>query len=228
MIGKASITRLLLGAALLAAGGCSTTAVSSDSATPAASTTSLARADTSAATLRQRLDGLLEEHVSLAAAATDAALAGRNDEYTAAATALDSNSQELAAAIGSMYGADAQQTFLKLWRDQIGYLIDYTQGMATDDDDKKEKARTDMNTAAGDTADFLQTLTEGRLKREAVKEILKSDDAVMISIIADQKAGDYESAYNKQRDAGHAVLNFGDPLADVIVDQFPDKFASNP
>ncbi|MGH2739751.1 MAG: hypothetical protein ACRDH6_04610, partial [Actinomycetota bacterium] len=48
-----------------------------------------ATSDTGAAALRATLDGLLQEHVYLAASATGAALGGRTDEFDAAAAALD-------------------------------------------------------------------------------------------------------------------------------------------
>ncbi|HTN96773.1 MAG TPA: hypothetical protein VL101_07335, partial [Nordella sp.] len=65
-----------------------------------------------AADLRLALNALLSEHVTLAAAATQAALRGRKSEFEAAAAALDMNSQDIAGAIGSVYGKDAGDAFL--------------------------------------------------------------------------------------------------------------------
>src|SRR2546430_2406058 len=63
---------------------------------------------TKAADLRTGLNALLGEHVYLASAATNAALGGRQAEFEAAAAALDANSVDIAKAIGSVYGADAE------------------------------------------------------------------------------------------------------------------------
>ena len=49
-----------------------------------------------------------------AAAATGAGLGGRNKEFQAAAEALDMNSQDIAKAIGSVYGEAAGEAFLPL------------------------------------------------------------------------------------------------------------------
>ena len=74
---------------------------------PGSSASAVATATTPAATLRTTLNALLSEHVILAAAATSAALDGRDAEFKAAAGALDANSVDVARAIGSVYGADA-------------------------------------------------------------------------------------------------------------------------
>jgi hypothetical protein len=54
--------------------------------------------------LRTGLNSLFREHVFLAAAATGAALAGRDGEFKAAAGSLDANSVDISKAIGSVYG----------------------------------------------------------------------------------------------------------------------------
>src|SRR5262245_21207287 len=85
---------------------------------------------TKAAELRAGLNALFREHIFLAAAATGAALAGREAEFKAAAGALDGNSVDIAKAIGSVYGKDAGDAFLPLWRKHIGFVVDYTVGVA--------------------------------------------------------------------------------------------------
>src|SRR5687768_8724184 len=88
---------------------------------------------TKAAELRAGLNSLFREHIFLAAAATGAALDGREAEFKAAAGALDGNSVDIANAIGSIYGKDAGEAFLPLWRKHIGFVVDYTVGVATKD-----------------------------------------------------------------------------------------------
>ena len=95
---------------------------------------------TRAAALRSGLNALLKEHVCLAAAATNAALGGRQAEFQAAAGALDANSVDVAKAIGSVYSVDAQNAFLPLWRRHIGFVVDYTVGVATGDRGKQDRA----------------------------------------------------------------------------------------
>ena len=94
-----------------AAAGASTTATTAKSTTTAAGGTGTtmgtakpASDKTSAADLRVTLTTLLNSHVILAGSATGAALAGRTDEFNAAVGELDKNSDDITAAIASVYG----------------------------------------------------------------------------------------------------------------------------
>ena len=80
----------------------------------------------------------------MAVAATNAALNGNIEEFQAAAAALDENSVDLAEANGAAYGSEAEEAFLPLWRKHIGFVVDYTTGLATDDTAKQEKAVNDQ------------------------------------------------------------------------------------
>ena len=72
-------------------------------------------------------------------------------EYEAAGASLEANTVALGAAIKSVYGDDAEKNFLTLWRNHIGFFVDYTVGTATKDDGKKTKATQDL---AGYGRDF--------------------------------------------------------------------------
>src|SRR5579875_820083 len=129
--------------------------------TASPSSTSVARAQ-AVATLEGQLATLLGEHVALAANATGAALAGRTDEFNAAATELDKNSVALADLIGSVYGTEARDAFLKGWRDHIGFFVDYTQAVATHDDAKKQQALADLDRYAYQLAQFFNAANGDR------------------------------------------------------------------
>src|SRR5258708_39275314 len=76
--------------------------------------TAMATSSTKASGLRSTLNTLFQEHIYLAAAATGAALGGRDAEFKAAAAALDANSVAISRAIGSVYGQGAEDPFLPL------------------------------------------------------------------------------------------------------------------
>src|SRR5262245_60102466 len=103
-----------------------------------------------AADLRVALNELLAEHASLAAAATNAALRGRTQEFEAAAWALDMNSQDIAKAIGSVYGMEAGEAFLPLWRKHIGFVVDYTKAKAAGSKKMQDKAVNELVQYASD------------------------------------------------------------------------------
>ena len=128
--------------------------------------------------LRTGFNSLFREHVFLAAWATGAALAGRDGEFKAAAGALDGNSIDIAKAIGSVYGAGAEQAFLPLWRKHIGFVVDYTVGVATKDDAKKNKAVNDLVQYTQDFGAFLSAANPNA--PITVKKIDSSVNAVTI------------------------------------------------
>ncbi len=179
---------------------------------------------TPAAGLRVGLNALLSEHVYLAAAATRAALAGRQPEFQAAAAALDANSVDVARAIGSVYGPDAEKAFLPLWRKHIGMVVDYTTGAATNDRAKQDKAVDDL---VGYTQDFGAFLAGANpnLPKPVVADLVKHHVLTLKAVIDAQVARDDVKAFAALRaGAGHMQM-IADPLAGAIVKQFPGRIA---
>ena len=182
---------------------------------------------TPAATLRTTLNALLGEHVILAAAATGAALDGRDPEFKAAASALDGNSVDIARAIGSVYGTDAEQAFLPLWRRHIGFAVDYTVGVATRDAAKQDQAVRDLIAYTQDFGAFLQSANPS-LPKAVVADLVKHHVVSLKDVIDAQASRDHTRAYAAQRTATAHMKMIADPLAAAIAQQFPAKFAGNP
>jgi hypothetical protein len=177
-----------------------------------------------AADLRVALNQLLAEHATLAAAATGAALGGRKAEFEAAAGALDRNSQDLAKAIGSVYGKDAGDAFLPLWRKHIGFFVDYTMGAASHSKKKQEKAVNDLIQYTQDFGAFLNSANPN-LPKDTVAELVKAHVVGLKAVVDAQAAKKPKMAYELLREASHHMQMIADPLADAIAMQFPDKFA---
>jgi hypothetical protein len=177
------------------------------------------------ADLRTALNATLAEHVYLAAAATGAALGGRQPEFSAAAAALDANSVALSRAIGMVYGADAETAFLALWRRHIGFVVDYTTGVATKDRAKQDQAVTALLGYAEDFGAFLAGANP-HLPKAVVADLVRSHIVTLKAVIDAQAAGDQPAVYARLREAGAHMQMIGDPLAAAIVQQFPQRFAS--
>ncbi len=177
----------------------------------------------SAAALRSTLNQLLSEHVYLAAAATGAALGGREGEFQAAATALDGNSVDLAHAIGSAYGADAEQAFLALWRRHIGFFVDYTTGVAMNDTALQARAANDLIGYSRDFAAFINAANG--LPVDVVADLVRMHVVGLKDVVDAQAAGDSTRAYMGEREAAAHMGMIADPLADATVMKFPEKFS---
>ena len=177
-----------------------------------------------AADLRTTLNTTLAEHVYLAAAATGAALGGRQQEFADAAAALDGNSVSLSKAIGSVYGAEAETAFLELWRTHIGFFVDYTTGVAKNDPKMQQAAVSDLVGYAGDFGAFLASANPN-LPKEAVAELVKTHVVSLKDVVDAQGRKDTAGAFQELREAAAHMRMIADPLAGAIVKQFPDKFA---
>jgi flagellin-like hook-associated protein FlgL len=177
-----------------------------------------------AAGLHTTLFRLLGEHVDLAAAATGQALGGNTPGFEAAAQALDGNSNDIAAAIGSIYGRETQDAFDPLWKKHIGFFVAYTQGKAANDQAKQDKAVADLTAYASEFGAVIESVTEMRLRKDAVSDLVTQHILGLKDVVDAQAAKDYSKSYTALRAAYAHMQMIGDALAGAIVDQFPDKF----
>jgi hypothetical protein len=176
-----------------------------------------------AAELRATLTRLLGEHLFLASAATGAALGGRQEEFRAAAAALDANSNDFIAAVGSIYGPDAQRAFDPLWKKHIGFVVDYTVGLATKDQAKQQKAVNDLLAYTQEIGAFLNSANP-YLPKDAVANLVREHVLTLKAVIDAQAAGDPARAYMEMRKAYAHMGTLAGALTDGIVRQFPQRF----
>ena len=140
------------------AAGDTTTTTASDSMSAATGV------DTKASELRSGLTALLQEHVYLAGTAIATAVGAGGDMNNAAVksavSTLDANSVALSDAVGSVYGKDAGDQFLALWRKHIGFFVDYTLGGATGDKMKQDTAKAALDGYRKDFGAFIESATK--------------------------------------------------------------------
>ncbi len=237
------LTATVLTAAVLTACGASGASTAPTSATPTSapamtdqmsSTPSMAPAgsaapmtDSAAANLRTKLDLALGEHIILASKATGAALGGRNDEFAAYGTLLNTNGTDIGAMIGAAYGAEAKDTFNQIWSAHNGFFVDYTTGVATKDQGKTDKAVRDLTTVYVPAfSKFISDATG--LPMDAVVS-LTTDHVLQTKAIVDAQAkGDWTAAYAAIRAAYAHMQMIGDAIAPAIATKFADKFPGDP
>jgi hypothetical protein len=118
-------------------------------------------ADGTASALRAALTGLLIQHVAQTGAVVQTAVeTSLSSPQTAAAIrALDQNTVALGDAIGSVYGAAAKTAFIKMWRAHIGFFVDYTKGLATNNKQMVTQAQAKLANYKADFSHFLGSAT---------------------------------------------------------------------
>lgn len=142
--------------------------------------------------LRAALTGLLYDHVYLSGAAIDQALIDGGDltapETAAAIAALDANSVEIAAAVGSIY-PDAEQPFLESWRSHIPFFVEYTLGKVTADQARVDAATTGLGAYAVSFGELINSVVP-ELPAEAVQGQLETHASSLLAAIDANIAGD--------------------------------------
>lgn len=174
------------------------------------------------ADLRVILNGLDQEHVALASAATRAGFDGAKS-FPDAAESLNKNSHDIAAAVGSVYGKEAEDKFYEIWNSHIGFFVDYTVAAKGGDKAGMDKAVQNLNGYVEAISNFLSTANPN-LPKEAVSQLISEHVGLLKAAVDTYGAGDIAGSYAKQRDARVQVGKVADALAGAIVKQYPDKF----
>lgn len=182
----------------------------------------MAKTDTKAADLRVLLNGLEKQHVDLASAAVRNGFDGDPD-FKASADALDANSVALSEAVGSVYGPEAQEQFLTIWRSHIGFFVDYTVAAKKNDTAGMDKAVQNLNGYVDAIADLLAGANPN-LPREAVAQLVTEHVLLLKGAVDAYGSGDYAGSYAKQAEANAQIGTIADALSGAIVKQYPEKF----
>jgi hypothetical protein len=211
---------LVLG--LLAAGCGSPSSSAQGKVEESTTTTTIAKGpDSTAAQLRSRLNGLLEEYVYLGSAASGAATGRRADEFTAAAAAVRGNGDSVIANISAIYGATSKAgtDFATLWKKQVEGFLAYAQGNAASVNDLNDSTR-DLGTFA---ANYLPSLTADAVTGLAAAAVQK-----LKAVVDAQSAGNQTDAYTNQRAAATQMGALAASLTTAIAKKDPDKIGGDP
>ena len=187
--------------------------------------------DTGSEKLRQTLTDLLNSHVYLAGIAVEQAVLTedpKSQQFKSAARTLDENSQDLAAAIESIYGPEAGDAFLKQWREHIGFFVDYTIGGISKDKRMQQKAADDLAAYESDFGAFLSEATGGELLADGAAEALGMHVESLVAAVDSVLAGD-PSAFDQLYEAAHGHMPMtAAALAGAIATQMPEDFDGDP
>ncbi len=172
--------------------------------------------------LRVALNNALREHVNVAGVALRNVFT-ESPDADAAVAALDKNSIEVAGLVGSVYGDEAEESFLDLWRQHINFFANYTTAAKAGDQAGMDQALEDLAGYGEAASNFFESANPN-LPKSAVKPLLVEHRDVVIETINFIGAGDFDAAYLKLGEAADQVNKIADALAGGIEKQFPDKF----
>ncbi|MBA2279509.1 hypothetical protein H0V99_03680 [Candidatus Saccharibacteria bacterium] len=184
---------------------------------------SIKATDTKPADLRAVLNNLEAEHVDLASAATRAGFDG-SPMFTAAAASLGTNTDNLSAAVASVYGEEAGAQFKEIWASHIGFFVDYTVAAKAGNTAGMAKAVENLNGYVEAISAFLSGANPN-LPKEAVAALITEHVGLLKETVDKHGAGDYAGSYDAQmRTRTQVTTKVADTLAGAIVKQYPEKF----
>ncbi|PYZ96458.1 copper amine oxidase [Alteribacter lacisalsi] len=178
---------------------------------------------TPAADLRAALNHLMAEHFSFAVLEMQKGFDGSED-FDFAGWALDENTSDLTAAMGSIYGNDGAAAFEPIWQSHIDFFGDMVVATVEGDMEAREQAEMDLAAYVVEFAGFLDEATEGRIPAEAGEENVSSHVADVTNTFDAYVDEDYTMTYDNFRHGYHHMFALGETLSGAFVDQFPEEF----
>jgi hypothetical protein len=165
--------------------------------------------------LRSALDRLLGEHVALAVGALRAG--GTNSpDFPAAADALNGNTRDLAAAMGTLFGPAAGQQFLSMWADHIDQLVSYTAGVAGNDPAKRDAATAKLREFEGRMATFLASATGDKVQASDLAKAYLGHDEMLTQQVDAFAGRDFPRAHDLAYSTYQDMFAISGQLADAF------------
>ena len=180
-------------------------------------------ASTKAADLRANLVTLGVEHMNLTAQTVDSTLDG-NKNAQAFGTVLYANGTNLGAAVGSIYGKDAETTFNQVWKLHLDQFVAYAGASSKGDEAGKTAALTSIDTNY--TKPLAQYLAKANpnLPEATLESALREHVNMTAKMIDDHVQGNYTAEASELTMANKHIEGLMSVLAGGIVKQYPDKF----
>lgn len=163
------------------------------------------------------------DHMTLTDQAVDAALDG-SPSANAFGTALNNNGKAIGAAVGSVYGTDAQQTVDKVWQLHLDDFVKFATAAKSGDQAGKTAALTDINTNY--TKPLAQYLAKANpnLPEATLESGLNQHIQMTAQMIEYHVQGNYSAEANELNMANSHIAGLFSTLANAIVKQYPNKF----
>ncbi|MBC7546852.1 hypothetical protein H7171_03860, partial [Candidatus Saccharibacteria bacterium] len=139
---------------------------------------------------------------------------------------LYKNGTNLGAAVGSVYGKDAETTFNTVWKLHLDQFVAYAVAGSKGDEAGKKAALQSID--ANYTKPLAAYLAKANpnLPQDALYSGLSEHVTMTAQMIDDQVKGDYPAAQALRAQGVQHLDGLFSTLAEGIVKQFPDKFTN--
>lgn len=173
--------------------------------------------------LSSALAQLLGEHVEIAIDTMRAGVGGA-PEFEAAAGALNANTEDIAGAMDSLFGADRAEAFNQLWADHINLFVEYTVAVADNDEAAKNDIAERFDQVVNRFGTSLEDTTDGEVEADVVRQAMRGHERQLfeqIEVYADQRYGEAHDlsyvAYEHIRTTANALaMGFADAVSENL------------
>lgn len=178
---------------------------------------------TKASELRANLVSLGVQHQDLTMHAIDAALDG---DKNAAEVGKDlyKNGTDIGAAVGSVYGKDAETTFNTVWKLHLDQFVNYAVASSKGDDAGKKAALSTIDSQYTKPLSAYLAKANPNLPQDTLYSVLSDHVTQTADMIDLHVKGDYAGETKARDQAAQHLNGIFSTLAGGIVKQFPDKF----
>ncbi|HET7630261.1 MAG TPA: hypothetical protein VFK03_02710 [Candidatus Saccharimonadales bacterium] len=184
---------------------------------------SMTQTSDKASDLRANLVTLGIEHMTYTNQAVDAALDGAPNAKQLA-DLLYANGDQIGAAVGSVYGQDAEKTFDQVWKLHLDQFVNYAVASSKGDKSAKQAALDKID--SGYTKPLAQFLAKANpnFDEQTLETALRDHVNMTAKMIDYHVAGDYQKETDELSMANKHMEGIMSTLAAGIVKQFPKKF----
>jgi hypothetical protein len=148
---------------------------------------------------------------------------GADTGSTAARAAVDANTTDIAAAIESIYGADAGLAFRGLWDAHIRAYFAYIDAVRSGDQAVQQTRRDELTQYSATFGEFMANVNP-YLDASAVEMMISHHTQALIYQVDAYHAGDYARAYAEVRQAHAHMFEIAEALVAAFVAHQPERF----
>jgi hypothetical protein len=185
---------------------------------------SIGASTASASALKQDMRKLWTDHVVWTRDYVIAAV-GDQPDAQAAAGRLMKNQEDIGNAVATFYGAPAGQQLTTLLKEHITIAVDLIKAAKAGDKAAQQKADNRWQDNAVQIADFLSKANPN-WPRATLVDLMKMHLSTTTDEVVARLNKDWDADVRAFDAVYDHILKMSDALADGIVKQFPDKFAS--
>jgi hypothetical protein len=164
------------------------------------------------ARLRRQLQELFAHHATLVVRLMRSTVAD-GPAFVDDAAVLIRNSDDLEIALSRIVDADDAEAFARGWQAQTQSLFGYAAAIRDDDAGAQQEAQSELAASVDEQATLLTEATDGRVERDVVATALRMQIDLLRYQIDAYERGDYEQAYELEREAYTHMYPFAANLA---------------